>query len=94
MLFYAAAFAMVASTAQGLVGQGGSGGLGFNCNGQDGMCVCKGPMEGKDCQMMLDYCRSKTGSPDPESGNGYCYYKLGKPKLLHNPTLQKSPDAR
>jgi len=99
MLFFAAAFAMVASAAQGLVGQGGSEGLGFSCNGQDGMCTCKGSMEGKDCKMMLEYCKSKTGSPNPQSGDHYCYYfkpgnPTGKPQPLHNPSLQKSPNTR
>ena len=96
MLFFAASFAFVASAAQALTGQSGSGGLGFSCNGQDGMCTCKGSMEGHDCKMMLDYCRSKTGSPNPESGNGYCYYfkpSTSTGKNLHHPAPQKSPNA-
>jgi hypothetical protein len=96
-LCLAAAFSIMATAAHGLVGQGGSGGLGFTCNGQDGMCTCKGPMDGHDCKMMLDYCKSKTGSPNPQSGDHYCYYfkpSHSTGKTLHHPPLQKSPDAR
>ena len=40
--------------------------------------------------------RSKTGSPNPESGNGYCYYfkpSTSTGKTLHHPAPQKSPNA-
>jgi hypothetical protein len=97
MFFLLAAFVMAATTAQALVGDGGSpgGGVGFSCDVYTSRCSCDGTY--LDCKGMKDtVCKKGEMSCAKLNGKENCQCDMKNeaksPTLQKAPPLQKSPN--
>lgn len=77
MFLLIAAFAIAATAAQVLTGQGGGGGAGFSCDVNNLRCSCTGKEDGADCQAMKKNCKGPLAC---DSSECVCVMAMKAPK--------------